>query len=135
MQIFDNGPIPSQPPASFQGETGYRLPRRIRRDGASLRMVAAMADPFTAAARSLFEGEFVETPLTPFAPEARESDALYHGRRSKEEIRAAGEAAVPEARAAHQELADLHARLSRRARRRSHSANGRPARLSGRVTF
>lgn len=104
---------------------GYRSPSHIRHDSSSLRMVAALADPFTDAARSLFDDEFLEIPLTPFAGEDRESDAQYYGRRSKEEGRAAGDVAVPEARRAHQELADLYARLARRALRRGAAALSR----------
>ncbi len=119
MQHFDRiGPAPRERPPSLYREMAYRPPSHIGRDGASLRMVAAMAEPFLPAARSLFEGEEAAARwLTPFAGEALESDAQYYRRRSKEEGRAAGEAAVPEARAAHQELADRYARLARRAMR------------------
>jgi hypothetical protein len=118
MQYFDNmGPAPRERPPSVHGTNGYRPPSHIRRDGASMRMVAAMAEPFLPSGRSLFDGEAAIGRLTPFAREAREIDAQYYRRRSDEERRAAGEARGPKARAAHQELADLHARLARRAMR------------------
>lgn len=123
MQHFDRiGPAPGERSPGSCRETGYRRPSHIMRDGASLRMVAAMAEPFLAAGRSLFEDGMAADRLTPFTGEVAESDAQYYRRRSKEECRAAGEAAVPEARAAHQELADRFARLARRAMRRGDAA-------------
>jgi len=84
----------------------------MSRDGASMRMVAAMAEPFLPAGRSLFEGEGVLVRRTPFVGEAAESDAQYYRRRAGEERRAAGEAAVLEARVAHQAIADRYALLA-----------------------
>ena len=125
MQHFDRiGPAPRERPPSLYRETAYRPPSHIGRDCASMRMVAAMAEPFLPAGRSLFEGEAAARRLTPFAGEALESDAQYYRRRSKAEGRAAREAAVPEARAAHQELADRYASLARRAIR---SRGGAPS--------
>jgi hypothetical protein len=110
-------PAPNQRPPSAHGMNHYRPPSHIRRDGASMRMVAAMAEPFLPGGRSLFEDGGAIGRLTPFADEARESDAQYFLRRSDEERRATGEAMGPEARAAHRDLADRYARLSRRATR------------------
>lgn len=122
MQISENiepisiGRLPDVYRMNVHGGPGL-----VTRDGASMRMVAAMADPFRAAARSLFDDEDLEIPLTPFAGSGRESDARYYRRRSKEELRAAGEAEATEARRAHEELADRYDRLSQSAIRRGDS--------------
>jgi hypothetical protein len=104
-------PAPNQRPPSAHGMNHYRPPSHIRRDGASMRMVAAMAEPFLPGGRSLFEDGGAIGRLTPFADEARESDAQYFLRRSDEERRAAGEHIRTEARAARPALADPHPRL------------------------
>ena len=123
MQHLDNiGPAPRGQLPGAHSMNVYGGPSLVTRDGASMRMVAAMAEPFVPAGRSLFEDALAADRLTPFAAEARESDARYYRRRSKEECRAAGDATVPEARTAHQELADRYARLARRALRRGGTA-------------
>jgi len=124
MQHLDGiGSAPRDRPPSLYSQSGYRAPSHISRDGASMRMVAAMVERLLpASGRSFCEDASAADRLTPFAGEGAENDAQYYQRRSKEECRAAGESAVPEARAAHQELADHYARLARRAVRRSRGA-------------
>ncbi|MDT9601051.1 hypothetical protein [Sphingosinicella rhizophila] len=73
--------------------TGYRRPSDVVRDGASMRLAAAMAAPHS-------------------IDWAAESDARYFRRRAREERNAADKAAGVEAREAHQELARLYAGLS-----------------------
>lgn len=127
-----SGPSQGEQPPSLSPETAYRPPSQLNRDGASMRMVAAMAEPFLPARRSLFEGEAAVARLTPFVGEAGEHDAQYYRRRANEECHAAGEAAVPAARMAHQELADRYSRLARHAMRRGGvvSSRGRAAGLA-----
>lgn len=117
MQHLDRArPAPPERPPDLS-EINYRGPGLYPPDGASMRMVAAMAEPSLPAEGPLLEDVGAADRLTPFAGDGVENDAQYYLRRSKEECRAAGDAAVPEARAAHQELADRYARLSRRAMR------------------
>ena len=126
MQHFVRlGPAPRERPPGLYAETNYRRPSLIMRDGASMRMVAAMAEPFLPSGRPLFGDVGAGGRLTPFAVEVVENDAQYYRRRSEEESEAASEAAVSAARAAHQELADRYARLSRRAKRRRGGAPSR----------
>jgi hypothetical protein len=78
-------------------------------------MAAAMAGPRAASdARHLFGDDDAADRLTPFTGQAVESDVDYFRRRSEEERRASNEAAHPEARLAHRELAARYARLSPR---------------------
>ena len=88
-------------------------PRFSVRDGASMRLVAAMAEhcPHRRGAQPFSVGR---ARLDPFAEEPAEGDAQYFRRRSTEEDQAAAEANSPEARAAHLDLARRYARLSRR---------------------
>jgi hypothetical protein len=94
---------------------GYRRPNFLVRDGAGMRLVAAMAEPWRAeAGRRLVQPAGAESRISPFTEEPTESDAQYFRRRSMEEEQAAAEAAGPEARAAHLDLARRYARLSAR---------------------
>jgi hypothetical protein len=97
-------------PANLNRETGSR--RHFAPHGASMRMAAAMAWPGRHAwERYGFEAGEAQGRPSPF--EAMESDAWYFRRRSHDERRAADDAAGPEARAAHRELAARYALLSR----------------------
>jgi hypothetical protein len=79
--------------------------------GASMRLMAAMAKPGSPDGRHAMFGDAGATGrLTPFAGEAVESDVQYFRRRWAQERRASNEAAGPEARAAHRELAARYAR-------------------------
>lgn len=83
------------------------------REGASMRLVAAMAEPLQPGSNGYpFQGARVA--MSPFAVEPAENDAQYFQRRSVEERRAAAAAAGPEASAAHLELSRRYSRLSRR---------------------
>ena len=118
MQHLDRvRPAPRERPPDLYSQTSFRRLALITPDSASTRMVAAMAEPFLSAKRPLWEDVGAVNRLTPFAGSVVESDAQYYRRRSTEECRAASEAAGPETRAAHQELADRYARLSRRVMR------------------
>lgn len=119
-------PPPRKRPPDLYPQTSFRRLALITPDGASTRMVAAMAESFLSAERPLLEDVGAANRLTPFAGDVVENDAQYYRRRSKEECRAASEAAGPETRAAHQELADRYARLSRRARRHRHGPPSYP---------
>ena len=112
MQHLDIArPAPRERPPDLYSKTSYRRLAFITPDGASTRRVAAMAE---STKRPLWEGVGAADRLTPFTGGVVENDAQYYRRRSKEEYRAAGEAAGPKTRAAHRELADRYARLSRR---------------------
>lgn len=122
------GLAPRQRPISLDGETADRRPNFIPRDGASMRMVAAMAERFLPASdRSLFEEAGAARLLTPYVAEGGESDAQYFSRRSQEECRAAGQAVAAEARAAHRELAHRYVRLSRAMRDQGSACHPRTA--------
>ena len=89
-------------------ETVYRRPELRVREGASMRLAAAMAEPGGALLQDVRGG------MSPFAVQPAENDAQYFRRRSAEESQAAAEAVGPEARAAHLDLATRYARLSQR---------------------
>ena len=85
------------------------------RDGAAMRLMAAMAEPRPSGpGRDRRPRVVAATRMSPFRAEVAESDARYFRRRAEEEGRAAGAAAGPEARAAHAELAEHYARRSER---------------------
>ena len=85
-------------------------PRRSALEGATSRLIAALAEP-----RLAGPGKVVAASrMSPFTGEVAEDDAQYFRRRSAQERRAADQAAGPEARAAHDELAARYARLSER---------------------
>jgi len=107
-------PAPRERPPDLYPQASFHRQALITPDGASTRMVAAMAESLLSTKRPLWEGVGAADRLTPFGGGVVENDAQYYRRRSKEECRAAREAAGPETRVAHQELADRYARLSRR---------------------
>lgn len=83
-------------------------PRRSALEGATSRLIAALAEP-----RLAGPGQVVAASrLSPFTGAFAEDDAQYFRRRSAQERRAADQAEGPEARAAHDELAVRYARLS-----------------------
>ena len=110
----DLGPAPGEWRASRSRDPGFT--RVFVSESASMRLAAAMAGP-----RSSDWGacRLPDAPsrLDPIVGEAAESDGRYFQRRSAEERRAARDAAGPEARAAHHELAARYARLSRQTMR------------------
>ena len=115
MRTFNSrGPDPRRRLVTSSRATGSRPTSLPVRDGASMRLVAAMAGPRLAGSGGhLPEGAEALARLTPFAGEAAESDARYFRRRAAQERRAADAASVPQARAAHRELAVRYAHLSR----------------------
>ena len=85
----------------------------VIRDGAGMRLVAAMAEPHPAVPGwHPTHGAAAASRISPFVEEVAENDAQYFRRRAGEERRAADEAAGPEARAAHADMAERYARLS-----------------------
>lgn len=83
--------------------------RRSALEGATPRLVAALAEPRLAGPGKVV----VASRMSPFTGEVAEDDTQYFLRRSAEEHRAADEAAGPEARSAHEELAHRYSRLSK----------------------
>ena len=135
MQHLDRvRPAPRERPRHLYAEPSYQRPGLLTPDGALIRMLGAMAEPSFPAVRSLFDDVGAPDRVTAFANEVVENDAQYYWRRSKEECVDADEAAAPEARAAHQELADRYARLSRRGmRHRGSASSGHPPAARARI--
>jgi hypothetical protein len=121
------GRAPRERPISFHSEAGDRRPSLIWRDGASLRMAAAMAGRLPHSGRLVFDDARATELLTPFSHEVLEDDERYYRRRSREECRAAAEAAGAEARAAHRRIASHYARMSRALRDRGGAVHPRPS--------
>lgn len=108
--------------------TSHR-PNYVIRDGTGMRLVAAMAEPHLAGRERHYSyGLGPAGRMSPYAEDVAETDAQYFRRRAGEERRAADEAAGPEARAAHGELAERYARLSERRIPRSRFARPRSTR-------
>ena len=83
------------------------------RDGASMRLLAAMAEPRRRGSE-MYVSQSARLVMSPYTVETAENDARYFQRRSAEEDQAAADAAGPEARSAHLDLAKRYARLSAR---------------------
>ena len=85
MQHLDIArPAPRERPPDLYSKTSYRRLAFITPDGASTRMVAAMAESFLSTKRPLWEDVGAADRLTPFTGGVVENDAQYYRRRSKE---------------------------------------------------
>lgn len=108
MRHYGKEELASRGHITWGREAVYRRPEPRVREGAAMRLAAAMAEP----GRALLQD--VRADLSPFAAMPVEKDAQYFRRRSAEESQAAAEAVGPEARAVHLDLARRYARLSQR---------------------